>query len=63
MISVHIYLQVDGRQIGAHPHPVFRWDKRARKWRPRQRGSRRIDVDRKIRTFGYLCFRDMDGGI
>ena len=30
IISAHIYLQVDGGQIDAHPHPVFRWDKRAK---------------------------------
>ena len=63
-ISVHICLQVDGRQIGANPHPVFRWDKRAKKWRPRQRGSRRMDIYiERSGTFGYLYFRDMDGGI
>ena len=43
---------VDGWQIRAHPHPVFTWDKRARKWRPRQRRSRRRDIDGKIR---YIC--------
>ena len=43
---------VDGWQIRAHPYPVFTWDKRTRKWRPRQRRSRRRDIDGKIR---YIC--------
>ena len=57
ILSVHISLQVDGRQIGAHPHPVFRWDKKARKCRLRQRGSKRMNVDRKIRNIWLFMFQ------
>ena len=55
-ISSYLSL-ADGWQIVAHPHPVFTWDKRARKWRPRQRGSRRRYIDGKIKYVCLLMFQ------